>query len=76
MKVKIEGLTTKIEYYQADVVRIVNSRQAAAYMEHGAKLLDVYSSRDFKTNDPIVVFIFNRADTKELYDLWCEHKQK
>lgn len=76
MREKVESTINGIEYYQSDVVRIVNSKQAATYMEHGAKQLDVYSSRDYKSNDPIVVFIFNRADTKDLYDLWCDHNLK
>ena len=76
MKEKVESTINGIEYYTSDVVRIVNSRQAAAYLEHGAKQLDVYGSRDYKTNEPIVVFIFNRSDTKDLYDLWCNHEQK
>lgn len=76
MKEKVFSELTKCEYYPSDVVRIVNCKQSAAYLTHGAKLLDMYASRDFKTNEPIIVCIFNRADTTELYDLWCKHELK
>lgn len=76
MKEKIYSDLTKCEYSPSDVVRIVNPKQSAAYMAHGAKLLDVYSSRDFKTNEPIIVFIYNRIETTDLYDKWCRHELK
>ena len=74
MKEKVESNLTGRQYYPDDVVRIVNYRQAAAYIAHDAQLIDIYPSTDFKTNTPILVFIFNRADTHELYDLWCKHE--
>lgn len=70
----IKSLVTGIEYRPSEIVRIVNSSQCAAYMTYGAKLLDIYPSRDFKTHKPIVVYIFNRKDTTELYDKWCNHE--
>lgn len=76
MKEKIVSQTTGLEYCPSDVVRIVNYKQAATYMTHGATLLDVYASRDFETHSPLLVFIFNRSDTHELYDLWCKHELK
>lgn len=53
-------------------VRILNMQQAAAYMNYGIDLIDLYSSKD-KNGKPILVFIFNREESKEAYDLWCNH---
>lgn len=61
-------------YYLSDVVRIINTKQATLYCKHGAKLLDLYTSIDAKTGNPILVFIYNRKDTQDLYDAWCKHE--
>lgn len=61
-------------YIPSKVVRIVNILQSVAYLNNGAQLLDIYPSKDYKTGKPILVFIFNRQDTKNLYDLWCRHE--
>jgi hypothetical protein len=69
---KIKG----IPYDPNKVVRILNTQQTAAYLKHGAELLDVYQSVDTKTGTPLLVYIFDRSKTKELYDLWCKHELK
>lgn len=76
MKDSVIGYITQKVYCPADVVRIINYKQAAAYLSHGAELIDIYPSRDFTTDEPLIVYIFNRKDTAELYDLWCKHELK
>jgi hypothetical protein len=76
MKEKVFSQTTGKSYSPVDVVRIINVKQAAAYINHGAELLDIYGSRDFKTGEPMLVYIFNRSETTALYDLWCKHELK
>ena len=56
------------------VLRIVNMQQLAAYMANGVELLDIYASRDFKTNKPILVGIVDRKASQKCYDLWCKHE--
>ena len=73
MKEYITSQITGKSYAPSEVVRIVNQLQAATYMAHGAELLDVYCSRDYKTHRPLLVYIFNRAATTPLYDAWCTH---
>ena len=73
MKETVKSQTTGKTYAPSEVVRIVNQLQAATYMAHGAELLDVYCSRDYKTHRPMMVYIFNRAATTALYDAWCDH---
>lgn len=74
MKETIKSDTTGKSYVVTEVVRIVNQLQAATYMAHGAELLDVYASRDYKTTRPTMVYIFNREATTPLYDAWCRHE--
>jgi hypothetical protein len=61
-------------YDPKKAVRILNMYQAAAYMNHGVALIDLWSSKDIKTGKPILVFIFDRDESKEAYDLWCNHE--
>lgn len=63
---------TKKIYDTKDVVRILNMNQAAAYMKYGIPLLDLWISK--RNGLPTLVFIFNRDESKEAYDLWCDHK--
>lgn len=71
MKEYVKSTNTGKVYCPNDCVRIVNMRQAATYILNGVELLDVYASRDFKTNEPIMVTIFDRKESKEAYDKWC-----
>ena len=50
-----------------NTVYISNMRQAQLYMRHGAQLLDILYDN---TKNDALVFVFNRSETKELYDKW------
>lgn len=54
--------------------RIINMQQLAAYMANGVELLDLYISRDYKTDRPILVGIVDKENSYESYKLWCDHK--
>lgn len=63
------------EYYDAsNVVRLVNVAQIAAYVANNAELLDIYASSDRKTGKPIIVGVFDRSETADLYDKWCRYE--
>ena len=64
----------KYDYFSKDVVRILNIDQAAAFIKHDADLIDIYTSQDRKTGKNVLVFVFQRESTKDLYDLWCKHE--
>lgn len=74
MKDMVMSETTGKSYDTNSVVRLVNMQQLAAYMANGVELLDIYSSRDFKTNKPILVGIVDRKASQKCYDLWCKHE--
>ena len=62
------------KYYNLfESVRILNLKQATAYIDNGIMPLDIYTSRD-ENNKPVLVFLFDREETKEVYDLWCKHE--
>lgn len=61
-------------YEPSKAVRILNMQQLAAYMANGVELLDLYVSRDYKTDRPILVGIVDKEESYESYKLWCDHK--
>ena len=64
-----------IEYDEHDAIRIVNPKQAAFYWSNGLKPLTIYPSKDYTTDEPILVFVFKKSETKDLFSEWCERKQ-
>lgn len=63
----------KYDYFSDQIVRVLNLKQAMAYLNFGVELLDIYTSRD-KEDRPVLVFVFDRESSREAYDLWCKHK--
>lgn len=55
-------------------IRLLNIKQSIMYLKHGCELLDLYVSIDYKTREPVLCFIFNREQSKPLFDLWCKHE--
>ncbi len=66
-KLEIENFEKyKNKDYGQEVVKIVNIRQAKAYMLYGLKPLDVYATNS-------IVFVFSKVETLEVYHKWCNH---
>ena len=65
---------TGLDYDPSKCVRLINIRQICTYLAMHLKPLDIYPSIDFKTNNPVLVFLFDRASSKEAYNRWCESK--
>ena len=61
---------TRKTYPLSDAMRILNIRQALFYLKKGIELYDIYPSEDFNTGDPVLVFIFSFAQSKEAYEEW------
>ena len=59
-------------YYVNEVVRIVNPKQMRFYVSKGIYPIDMYVSEDDWDNQ-IVVYIFLREETQELYQKWINH---
>ena len=67
--------TTGKTYNLWGVIKILNPRQAAFYVSRGLEIQDFELSED-KNKEPILVFYFNKDETKEPYDEWCRRKQE
>ncbi len=59
-------------YYVNEVVRIVNPKQMRFYVSKGIYPIDMYVSEDDWDNQ-IVVYIFLREETQDLYQKWINH---
>ncbi|MBR2401553.1 MAG: hypothetical protein IKB01_02125 [Lachnospiraceae bacterium] len=71
---KVKTNLTPRDYYVNEVVRIKNPKQYLLYIKNGVYPIDIYSSIDEKTNNAIIVMIFLKADTLEIYQKWCDYE--
>ena len=62
------------KYQTTGTVRLLNPKQAAFYWANGVEPLDIYISRNFVTEEPCIVYIFSREDTKDVYEKWLQQK--
>lgn len=76
MKDYITSSVTGKSYDATSVVRILNTQQVIAYLNNGVELLDLYPSVDSKTEKPLLVYIFDRNESRAAYDLWCRRELK
>lgn len=73
MKDLITSEVTGKTYDPSKCVRILNSLQACKYIKNQCLPLDIYPSIDFKTGQDVLVYLFDREKSKELYSAWCDH---
>lgn len=62
------------DYYLKDIVRIVNPRQQLLYIKNQVYPIDIYASVDDKTGNNIIVMIFLKTDTTDVYKKWCNYE--
>lgn len=70
MEEKVYSDFTRREYDPSKCIRLVNYRQLMFYMKEGVEILDLYPSKDFKTGQDVLVYIVNRAESREAYEKW------
>ena len=62
----------KYNVFDPDIVRIINMQQVAYYISQDVMPLDVYVSQDKKDeNKRILVYLYDKKDTVEVFDRWC-----
>lgn len=67
----IKSNTTGRYYAAKNSIRVIDHKQATLYMHHGVYFIDAYPSKDRKTNEPIMVYVYEKSESlKKLYDLW------
>ena len=62
------------DYTLGEVNRICNVKQQIFYMNSGVYPIDMYTSYDEKNDRKIIVMIFEREKTKNLYDKWKKYE--
>ena len=63
-------------YNTNDVVRIKNPKQRDLYLMNGIMPKDIYTIIDEKTDEKILIYIFEKDDTREAYEKWCNYELK
>ena len=61
------------DYIQNEVVRICNVKQQIFYLSNNVYPIDIYTSYDDKNDRKIIVMIFEKNKTKELYQKWLNY---
>lgn len=74
MKLYTVSKVTGREYCPEDCIRVLNIKQVAFYLENDLPLEDIYNSIDYKTREPVLVFLFNKKESRDLYALWLQRK--
>ena len=67
---KIRSEVTGIEYEAENAVYFRNLHQSAFYIEHNAKIIDIFTDGSNK-----LVFVFDRQEHNELIKLWMTNKE-
>ena len=70
---KIESNISNKTYHPSEVVRIVNLRQLLMYIKHHVYPIDLYTSWEDDDRD-VLVGVFLKKDTEEVYEQWCNHE--
>ena len=70
----IESNLNGIKYTEKEVIRIYNRDQQTFYIDSGVYPIDLYTSYAPKNDRKIIVMIFNRNDTKEVYQKWRDYQ--
>ena len=61
------------DYKYNEVFRICNVKQHIFYLSSGVYPIDIYTSYDDKNDRKIIVMIFEKDKTKELYQKWLNY---
>lgn len=73
MKVKSSMTNREIDF--DDNIIIINPKQAAFYWEEKKiQPVHIYPSRDKNTNDPIIIFVFQKSATQEAWKEWLDRR--
>lgn len=72
---KMKSSTTQRNIDFDDNIIIVNPKQAAFYWEEKKiQPTHIYPSRNKNTDEPIIVFVFQKSETKEAWQEWQDRR--
>ena len=69
----IESNLNPRNYNEHEVCRIVNPKQNILYIKNRVYPIDMYPSIDKAGND-VIVFIYLKSETKEVYQKWLNYE--
>lgn len=58
------------EYRLSDVVKIVDPKQQKLYVKNEVYPVDMFTTKDLYSDNQILVMLFNKRDTRDLYEKW------
>jgi hypothetical protein len=61
------------DYHANEVNRICNKDQQMFYIDNNVYPIDLYTSYDDRYDRKIIVMVFEREKTKELYQKWRDY---
>ena len=70
---KIKTNLNSRDYSLHEVNRICNVKQQIFYLSNNVYPIDLYTSYDDKNDRKIIVMIFEKKKTKELYKKWLNY---
>lgn len=62
------------KYSLNDVVRITDPLQCKKYIKNNVYPVDMYVTKDLYSDNEILVMLFNKSETRELYVKWKNHE--
>lgn len=61
------------KYNLFDCIKIYNLKQSISYMNNNILPVDIKIEKG-RDEQPVLVFYFVKEETKEVYELWLNHK--
>lgn len=58
------------KYRLSDVVKIVDPKQQKLYIKNEVYPIDMFTTKDLYSDNQILVMLFNKEETKDLYIKW------
>lgn len=71
---KIKSNLKPRDYKLSEVARIINPKQQLLYTKNQIYPIDMYTSIDERTNNAVLVMIFLKEETTEVYKKWCNYE--
>jgi hypothetical protein len=74
---RMEKIKTRLkptDYFYNEVVSIKNPKQYLLYIKNGVYPIDIYTSIDEETNNSILVMIFLKKDTTDVFRRWMNYE--
>lgn len=71
---KIQTNLKPRDYNLNEIIRIINPKQCLLYIKSGVYPIDMYTSVDERTNNAVLVMIFLKEETTEVYKKWCNYE--